>query len=79
MTGRNRGMGRDGRAGRIGAEAEPGDGKTPLGGMFIDRRCEKTFHDRRLVLETRLYRAAGQSGQEFTDSTRLEIIKSEAG
>jgi hypothetical protein len=47
--------------------------------MFIDRHCEKTFHDRRLVMETRLYRTAGQSGQEFTGSTRLEIINAGAG
>jgi hypothetical protein len=43
--------------------------------MFIDRRCEKTFHDLRLILETDLYRAAGQEGREFTDATRLEIFK----
>jgi hypothetical protein len=75
MTGRDRGMGRDGRAGWIGAEAEPGDGKTPLGGMLIDRRCEKIFHDRRLILETDLYRTAEQQGREFTDATRLEIFR----
>jgi hypothetical protein len=72
-------MGRYGRDGWDCKDAEPGEGMTPVGGMFIDRRCEKTFHNRRLVLETRLYRTAEQSGREFTDSTRLEIIKSDAG
>lgn len=68
-------MGRYGRDGWDCVDAEPAEGRTPVGGMFIDRRCEKTFHDRRLVLETRLYRTAEQSGREFTDSTRLEIIR----
>jgi hypothetical protein len=72
-------MGRYGRDGWDCVDAKPGEGMTPVGGMFIDRRCEKTFHDRRLVLETRLYRTAEQSGREFTDQTRLEIIKSDAG
>ena len=45
-------MGRYGRDGWTCTEAEPGAGRTPVGGLFIDRRCEKTFHDRRLILET---------------------------
>jgi hypothetical protein len=67
-------MGRYGRDGWTCAEAEPGDGRMPVGGMFIDRRCEKLFHDRRLVLETDLYRTREQQGREFTDATRLEIL-----
>ena len=72
-------MGRYGRDGWDCVDAEPRDGMTPVGGMFIDRHCEKTFHDRRLVLETRLYRTAEQSGRAFTDQTRLEIINAGAG
>jgi hypothetical protein len=72
-------MGRYGRDDWACADAEPGEGRTAVGGMFIDRHCEKTFHDRRLVMETRLYRTAEQSGQEFTGSTRLEIINAGAG
>jgi hypothetical protein len=68
-------MGRYGRDGWTCTEAKPGDGRTPVGGVFIDRHCEKTFHDRRLILETALYRTAEQQGQEFTDQTRLEIFK----
>jgi len=72
-------MGRYGRDDWVCVDAEPGEGRAAVGGMFIDRHCEKTFHDRRLVMETRLYRTAEQSGQEFTGSTRLEIINAGAG
>jgi hypothetical protein len=68
-------MGRYGREGWTCTEAKPGEGRSPVGGVFIDRHCEKTFHDRRLILETALYRTAEQQGQEFTDETRLEIFK----
>jgi hypothetical protein len=68
-------MGRYGRDGWTCTEAEPGAGRTPVGGMYIDRHCEKTFHDRHLILETALYRTAEQQGQEFTDATRFEIFK----
>jgi hypothetical protein len=68
-------MGRYGRDGWTCTEAKPGAGRTPVGGLFIDRHCEKTFHDRRLILETALYRTAEQQGQEFTDATRFEIFK----
>ena len=43
--------------------------------MFIDRRCEKTWQGRRLILDTDLYRAIGQEGQEFTGASRLEILQ----
>ena len=68
-------MGRYGREGWQCTEAKPGDGKEPIGGMFIDRRCEKIFHDRRLILNTELYRAAGQEGREYTDGARFEIYE----
>ena len=68
-------MGRYGRDGWTCTEAAPDEGRTPVGGMFIDRHCEKVFLDRRLILETELYRTAEQQGQEFTGATRLEIFK----
>ncbi|HEX3209571.1 MAG TPA: hypothetical protein VHQ91_09345 [Geminicoccaceae bacterium] len=68
-------MGRYGRDGWQCIEAKPGEGKAPIGGMFINRRCEKIFHDRRLILDTELYRAAGQEGQEYTDEARFEIYE----
>ena len=67
-------MGRYGRDGWTCTEAEPGAGRKPVGGLFIDRHCEKVFHDRRLILDTDLYRSADQQGQEFTGATRLEIF-----
>jgi hypothetical protein len=72
-------MGRYGRDGWACVEHEPSDGRTPVGGMYIDRRCEKTFHGRRLILDTYLYRTADQAGQEFTGATRLEILNGAAG
>jgi hypothetical protein len=68
-------MGRYGRDGWRCTDAPPGEGRSPVGGMFIDRRCEKTWRDRRLILDTDLYRAAGQEGQEFTGASRLEILQ----
>jgi hypothetical protein len=72
-------MGRYGRDGWACIDHEPSDGRTPVGGMYIDRRCEKTFHGRRLILDTYLYRTADQAGQEFTGATRLEILNGAAG
>jgi hypothetical protein len=66
-------MGRYGRDGWTCTDLPPGD-KQPVGGMLIDRHCEKQDHDRRLILETDLYRAAGQEGREFTGAARLEIL-----
>jgi hypothetical protein len=66
-------MGRYGRDGWTCTDLPTGD-KQPVGGMLIDRRCEKQDHDRRLILETDLYRAAGQQGQDFTSAARLEIL-----
>lgn len=68
-------MGRYGRDGWTCTEAAPDEGRTPVGGMFIDRRCEKTYHGRRLILDTDLYRTRDQHGREFTGATRLEILK----
>jgi hypothetical protein len=51
----------------------PSDGESPVGGVFIKDRCEKTANDRKLVLERSLYRRAGQSVGEFVSETRFEI------
>jgi hypothetical protein len=67
-------MGRYGRDGWTCTDAAAGE-RGAVGGLFIDRRCEKIFHDRRLILQTNLYRDAEQSGTEFTNATRLEILK----
>lgn len=68
-------MGRYGRDGWDCRDAEPSDGKTAIGGMFIDRHCEKAFHDRHLVMEVALYRTAEQEGQDFTGQTKFEIYQ----
>jgi hypothetical protein len=68
-------MGRYGQDGWACVEREAGEGRMPVGGMYIDRSCEKLFHDRRLILETDLYRTAEQQGQDFTGRTRLEILR----
>jgi hypothetical protein len=67
-------MGGDGGPGWTGAEAEPGDGRTALGGRSSIAAAPKVF-DRRLILETDRYRTAVQQGREFTDATRLEIFR----
>ena len=46
--------------------------------MFIDRLCEKIFHDRKLIMKVDLYRTAEQEGRDFTGSTRFEIHKQHA-
>ena len=68
-------MGRYGRDGWQCVEAKPDEGKAPIGGMFIDRHCEKTFHNRHLILDTELYRTAEQHGRDYTDRARLEIFE----
>jgi hypothetical protein len=59
----------------------------PLGGDVRDLRvgmtvtglpakgCEKIFHDRRLILDTEPYRAAGQEGREYAGEARFEIYE----
>lgn len=71
-------MGRYGKDGWRCVEKEPEPGYQPVGGMYIDRRCEKRWQDRDLILETQLYRAPGQEGQAFTGATRLEIMQAGA-
>lgn len=54
-------------------------GESDVGGNFVKQRCEKTDGPRRLVLETALYRKAGQSGRDFENAARLEIWRVRAG
>jgi hypothetical protein len=71
-------MGRYGRDGWDCQEAQPSEGRRAIGGMFIDRHCEKTFHDRRLVMDVDLYRTAEQQGRDFTGVTKFEIYQNDA-
>jgi hypothetical protein len=62
----------------------PAEGESPVGGVFIKQRCEKTTPERRLVVDTRFLRKPGQSDNDpvsgeyragaFESSTRFEII-----
>jgi hypothetical protein len=65
-------MGRYGRDGWACVDAKPRD-REPVGGIFIDRYCEKRLPDRTLVLQTDLYRVPGQAGRDYTDAARFEI------
>jgi hypothetical protein len=59
--------------------------ETPVGGVALKQRCEKTIGDRRLLLFTQFYRRAGQTGfmedgitprpGDFVSSTRWEIVR----
>ncbi len=46
----------------------------PVGGVFLDERCEKITPSRHLVMDRALYRQAGQDVKEFTDRTVLTIL-----
>lgn len=72
-------MGRYGRDGWQCADRPPAEGRQEIGGMYIDRHCEKTFHDRQLSIDTALYRTAEQTGKRYTDRTRFEIRMHDAG
>jgi hypothetical protein len=68
-------MGRYGREGWSCTEAAPAADHAPVGGMYIDRHCEKEVDGRVVAFDTKLYRAPGQEGQAFTGATELEIRK----
>jgi len=66
-------------------DTPPGPGETPVGTLYINRRCTKLAKgDMRTVLETRFLRLSGQaefssSGKltvgQFESSTRLELLR----
>jgi len=66
-------MGRYGRGGWTCSDAPAAAGRTAVGGLYIDRHCEKALSDRTIFLDTDLYREPGQEGEELTGATRLEI------
>jgi hypothetical protein len=69
--------------GWICTDSPPAEGETPVGGILIKQRCEKTSSSRHLTLETRFLRKPGQSDNDpvtgeyragaFESSTRFEI------
>jgi hypothetical protein len=76
---------RYGRDGWACIDAAPAPGETPVGSLYINRRCSKlATSDMRIVLETRFLRKPGQaefsgSGKltigQFESSTRLELLR----
>jgi hypothetical protein len=65
----------------------PEGGQSPVGGIFINERCEKLLDEtRRLVVETHFFRKPGQTGVDeqgqwkpgdYESSTRFEILNPE--
>jgi len=65
-------------------DVAPAEGETPVGGVFIKRRCEKLTPKRAMTVETHFLRKPGQSAinpetQEYTRGefeswTRLELL-----
>jgi hypothetical protein len=72
-------MGRYGRDGWSCSDRPGVAGRSAVGGMYIDRHCEKDLGDRRILLDTALYRDVGQTGEEFTGRTGLEIMHKSGG
>jgi hypothetical protein len=58
---------------------EPGTGEAAVGGMFIKSHCEKVVGERKLLLDQRLYRRAGQPLQDFVNETHVEIRRTSGG
>lgn len=77
-------LGRYGRDGWDCVDRPPEEGQSDVGGLFINQHCTKIYRDnRRLVLETHLFRKPGQTGLDeqgqwrpgdFESETRFEIF-----
>ena len=75
---------RYGRAGWDCVDQEPSPGQTDVGGLYINQICDKLFPgEKRIHLETHLFRKPGQDGLDdrgnylpgdFESSTRFEIF-----
>lgn len=53
---------------------EPHGDETPVGGIFIDRTCEKTTPTRHFTLHQELYRKAGTPPADFVSGAQLTIL-----
>jgi hypothetical protein len=60
-------------------DAEPTDGETPVGGVFIKAHCEKIATRSQLLLDQLVYRRPGQAMNEFVNETHLEIRRVTGG
>lgn len=50
------------------------DGNKAIGPVFIDQQCTKSVDGKKIMTESKFYRAPGQKGKEFTNSTALEVF-----
>lgn len=53
----------------------PAEGEEPVGGVFVNERSEKVADGRRLIVERRLLRHAGQPIKDFVGDSRLTILR----
>lgn len=58
---------------------EPDAGEAAVGGLFTKNHCEKVVGERKLLLDQRLYRRAGQPLQDFVNETHVEIRRAGGG
>lgn len=56
-------------------KGQPTADEEPVGGVFLKERCEKTTPTRHLILESELFRRAGQDLKDFVSRSRLEILE----
>jgi hypothetical protein len=49
-------------------------GNKPIGRVYIDQHCIKTFNDKKITVESKLYRGPNQTGKEFTNLSAIEMI-----
>ncbi len=52
----------------------PDAGETPVGGVYVNERCENRLPDRTVRLALRLYRMPGQGPKDFVNSTHIDIF-----
>jgi len=71
-------MGRYGRDGWTCTETPPGQGRAPIGKVYVDRHCEKVTLGRHVLLDVAFYRA-GETDKDITNAARVEILQANAG
>lgn len=59
-------------------EAQPQSGEEPVGGVYLKEKCTKTAEGRALLVERSLFRQAGADEKDFTDETRVTILRAPA-
>ncbi len=65
---------RYGDAGWACVSKEPAADQEPVGGVFMNERCEKATPTRKLTLDRVLFRKSGQDLKNFVSRSRLEIL-----